>query len=54
MGILNLWVLMDLVWISVLTLQCLQLSPKYTPTVGIAANKGSITAKMQPVASWHY
>jgi hypothetical protein len=53
MGILNLWVIMGLVWISVLTLQCFQLDPKYTISVGIAAGNGSITVNMQPVASWH-
>jgi hypothetical protein len=45
---------MGLVWISVLTLQCFQLDPKYTISVGTAAGNGSITVNMQPVASWHY
>jgi len=45
MGILNLWVLMGLVWISILTLQCFQLDRKYTISVGIAAGNLSSTLK---------
>jgi hypothetical protein len=53
MGILNLWVLMGLVWISVFTVQCFKLDRTYTISVGIAAGNGSSTVNMQPVASWH-
>jgi len=53
MGILNLCVLTGLVWISALILQCFQLDPKYTISVGIAAGNGSSTVNMQPVACWH-